>query len=136
MAKPFIRYALVLVRQLPRVLGVTSEARRILYGRWLDTDDVTNVSERDLLVRYDSAAPAEAAVMPVEHARREWDVKVSAARQALDKARASRKAAMLAAAQPCAHPGEHIISDQRTSWCDLCRLPVSGDLTQPYGDVS
>jgi len=135
MAKPFITYALVrdTYGRGYRVLGVVSEARCILYGRWLDNDTVTNVSERAVILRYADAEQAKAAVDRVTAAWKAGTPAVENARIAEQQARDSRDAAMRAAAQPCEHPGKHRISDHNTTWCDLCRLPISGDMTRRYG---
>lgn len=134
MAKPFTDYALVrdTFGRGYRVLGVVSEARRILYGRWLDTDAVTNVAERNVLLRYDSADQATAAIGRVTAAYKAGTPAVENARIAERQARDDRDAAMLKAAQPCIHPPRNILSGHHTSWCDICRSAVDGDLTRPY----
>lgn len=78
MAKPFIGFALVDASygQGYKVLGVVSEARRILYGRWLVGDAVTNVAERDVVLRYDTAEAAQAAIPRIDAARKEWAPKI------------------------------------------------------------
>lgn len=101
MAKPFTSYALTRDTYGPyRVLGVVSEARRILYGRRLDGDAVTSVAERNVVLRYDNADQAKAAVSRVEATYRDWAPRIEAARRAEEKARSDRDAAVLAAARP------------------------------------
>ncbi len=102
MAKPFLDFALVkdTYGRGYRVLGVVSEARRILYGRWLDNDDVTNVAERNVILRYTDADQAKAAIGRVEATYKEWAPRVEEAARAERKVWADRDAAMLAAAQP------------------------------------
>lgn len=134
MAKPFITFALVRDTYGPghRVLGVVNEVRRILYGRWLDTDAVTNVAERDVVLRYDHPKQAEAAAKRVEAAYRAATPAVENARIAERQARDEREAAVLRAAQPCLHPPRNIVSDNETAWCEVCETPVDGDLTRPF----
>lgn len=135
MAKPFTDYALVRDTYGPgyRVLGVVSEARRILYGRWLDIDAVTNVAERNVVLRYPDAAQATAAIGRVTAAWKAGTPAVENARIAERQARDDRDAAMLRAAQPCLHPPRNIVSDRKTSWCDICHSAVDGDLTRGWG---
>jgi hypothetical protein len=102
MAKPFTDYALVrdTYGRGYCVLGVVNEARRILYGRWLDTDAVTNVAERNVVLRYASADQATAAINRVTATYKEWAPRVEEAARAERQVWADRDAAMLAAAQP------------------------------------
>jgi len=133
MAKPFINYALVGNTYGDyAIMGVTSEGGRQVHGRWLVDDAYTHVRAADVVLRYDTAENAKAARIRAEKARAEWAPKVQAARDAERHARDSQRAAILAAAQPCLHPPRHIVSDERTSWCDVCQSPVDGDLTRPY----
>lgn len=103
MAKPIIGWALVrtssyAARAEYAVLGVVSEARRILYGRWADDDTVTNVSERDAVLRYDSEEQARAAIAGVAQARAEHLPLIRAAEQAVHDAREAQKTAIRKAA--------------------------------------
>lgn len=134
MAKPFLDYALVrdTYGRGYRVLGVVNEVRRILYGRWLDTDAVTNVAERDVILRYENADQAKAAIGRVTAAWKAGTPAVENARIAERQARDERDEAMLRAARPCLHPPRNIVSDRETSWCDICRSAVDGDMTRPH----
>jgi len=103
MAKPIIGWALVRTsayafRADYAVLGIVSEARRILYGRWADNDAVTNVSERDVVLRYDTEEQARSAIAGVAKARADHAPRIRAAEQAAHDAREAQKVAIRKAA--------------------------------------
>ena len=100
MPKKFIQFALIgnTYNRRYRILGVTTRKGRQTYGRWLDDDSSSHVSDRDVVHYFDSEAEATASIRRIEAAEEHHRPLIAAARTALTTAETNRRIAIKAAA--------------------------------------
>lgn len=103
MAKPILYWALArgLYGERFRIIGVTSEKGRQVYGRD-DADAVTHVSDRDVLYRFPEGtteAYAKQASVRAQRARESTDAMVRGAHRTYLDASQNQQNAILAAAK-------------------------------------
>lgn len=100
MPKKFIQFALIgnTHNRHYRILGVTTRKGRQTYGRWLDDDSSSHVSDRDVVHFFDSEAGALAAIARIEAVEEHHRPQIAAARAALTAAENNRRIAIEAAA--------------------------------------
>jgi len=109
MAKEFIGYGLVSGWSGAgvgfRAIGITSVARRQVYGRFMDDDGITHVSERDLIYRFPEGTSAEQASEAASRYKASYDrltPAVEAAAKTLKDLQRNREYAALDAAKTLA----------------------------------